>query len=526
MLFFSQLPKNEYMKPIYLTFTLFYLFSLNLYSQSWQRYYGNFYPGYIPGTAVESYDKGYLIAAVCGKPLFNSLLIKTDINGNILWQKQTDTLIHIYQILPLDDGSMIIGGSILTSKYTSFAFLMKLDHCGDTLWATLLNYCCSVNELTNLSINTNGDILANCSNYGNEPSILFCFDGNGKFKWKYTNNISIYNFLPTPNGNIFINGDTYAQDSNLPNGMLAIHSKDILINQNGQTLWSYIYGVDSPYHHGSGGIPFQTKNGSLFAVHENYDETFGPEGSMYMIKYDSLGNKKAVYYYGDSTMIEGVNDGAQINDSTFLLVGQARTDSFTNMRLRIYKVNTSGKLLDSKDFWLGFNGNGITIRKTFNGKYIVSARGYKNYNFCNAVLKIDENINLDSFYTHSHYTYDSLCTKKISNDTIYFPHHYNLIKIDSSSLVTEIELPNKEEGSTLNVYPNPFNEFITIKSKEPSENYMIEIYDLIGKRVYAETTKINDQVQINTSFLVPSIYILNIIDRQGKQLRYKIIKAR
>ena len=76
------------MKPIYLTFTLFYLFSLNLYSQSWQRYYGNFYPGYSPGTAVESYDKGYLIAGISGKPLFNTLLIKTDINGNILWQIQ------------------------------------------------------------------------------------------------------------------------------------------------------------------------------------------------------------------------------------------------------------------------------------------------------------------------------------------------------------------------------------------------------------------------------------------------------
>ena len=184
-------------------------------AQSWLKAFGDFAPGSGPGMALETYDMGFLICTETGKPFYNGLLIKTDINGNVLWQKQCDSFLRISRMLSLKDGSIILGGDMYENDSSSYAYVMKLDDCGNPVWGTRLNYCCSYNEVFCLQENIDGDILASCDNYGDQPSILFCFDNKGKFKWKYADNMTIFDILPNINGDILVSGDTNTNDSNL-----------------------------------------------------------------------------------------------------------------------------------------------------------------------------------------------------------------------------------------------------------------------------------------------------------------------
>jgi hypothetical protein len=74
------------------------------------------------------------------------------------------------------------------------------------------------------------------------------------------------------------------------------------------------------------------------------------------------------------------------------------------------------------------------------------------------------------------------------------------------------------------VYPNPANDFLTLKIENyDSENLSYRLIDLNG--ILFENKKINaDETSINLSSLVPAIYFLKIFDRQKEIKTFKIIK--
>jgi hypothetical protein len=126
-----------------------------IHSQNWPKIYsGNFHS--LIRELEETYDQGYIITGYIQLPYGFSryiYLIKTDINGNILWNKKFGDSIHKYYAsnaeITIDNGLIISGA---TTKYSSGDFdpvFIKTDVYGEIEWCRVLK-CPDVNYGTDV----------------------------------------------------------------------------------------------------------------------------------------------------------------------------------------------------------------------------------------------------------------------------------------------------------------------------------------------------------------------------------------
>jgi len=90
---------------------------------------------------IETYDKGYLILG--SYPTF-SWLIKTDINGQILWEIIIDNYPSEFptaqSIEATSDGGVLVCGNAFSGTSNKRSpFVMKLDACGEKEWCKLFD---------------------------------------------------------------------------------------------------------------------------------------------------------------------------------------------------------------------------------------------------------------------------------------------------------------------------------------------------------------------------------------------------
>ena len=83
----------------------------------------------------------------------------------------------------------------------------------------------------------------------------------------------------------------------------------------------------------------------------------------------------------------------------------------------------------------------------------------------------------------------------------------------------EIQLPKIE----VEIYPNPFSDFITIKSEINSQNHSYSVFNILGEEVVSGTVQNNNQSQINLKKLNKGIYFIRVSDG-GNFVTRKIIK--
>jgi hypothetical protein len=125
----------HFMKKIVFLY-LFAFLQLNVIAQNWPLIYGDNINANV-SKIIETYDKGYIICGwIYKNPNFTDYgwIIKTDINGNILWDKKVgdgNYGMHFSDIIRTMDNGYIISGS--TGKYnnlTTFdAAFYKLNCC-------------------------------------------------------------------------------------------------------------------------------------------------------------------------------------------------------------------------------------------------------------------------------------------------------------------------------------------------------------------------------------------------------------
>jgi PKD repeat protein len=99
-----------------------------------------------------------------------------------------------------------------------------------------------------------------------------------------------------------------------------------------------------------------------------------------------------------------------------------------------------------------------------------------------------------------------------------------VINVESPATITGYSVTGMEEAANLafQVYPNPFNETISI-SVDADDNTRFEIVSIDGKLI--QGGQINNQLNtISTSELGAGIYMLNVIDNNGRKFVQKIVK--
>ena len=464
---------------------------------------------------INSYDKGFLLVGKHGHNYVNyNWLIKTDINGEILWEKTLGdpfSTIMIADMAYNQNGDFYLVGS--TGYYNSAYYdpmIMKLSACGEKQWCKVF-----IEEGINFSyavvVLPDGGCVITLSYMGvNLQTDRIClaeFSIEGDLIWKQCYNSvdsSIYNeeglfLMIMPDGGFLISGYCDYVDPNPPHywwdkpyyiktdslgnfewetvvhneisdkGGLAVSSTISPDNQ-------YIYSSIRNYHHNS--------NTSCPAL----------------LKMNLQGEVVGIY-----DIIEGYTHG-QLSFATFLndsiLAASAGWgNSDWDFKTKAVTIDTLGNLLNSyvlmNDIYTSI------LQVTYDGKLAYFTNTEQNGQFDVYLQKLNQNLEDDTLYTFP-FQYDTLCPYPIASDTIVQ---------DDCDLIVGIEEEDEEmgrdgDGERMELFPNPASDRINCRLSVVDCRYSIFIYDMFGrKQEEIQIPKGQKEIQIDVSDYPQGIYI-------------------
>jgi len=502
-----------------------FLTSFNVSAQTWIKYYpiyGN--SGITP--AIETYDKGFYVAESDGA-YGHIRIYKTDVNGNILWQRSISNYLQSPQIggiAKTTDGGLLITGAITILDTANDNFLLKLNACGQVEWSKI--YALNRYSIGGpVYVATNGDIMVSSFidigiNYYNEW--IFRTDSNGNLKWQYFDNVFLSNMFIDKNENTISTGRVYLSYPNNPN-IEYIKSAINKIDTSGLLVWSSNYSVIN-HVNCSGAASIQTADNGYLTVGERRDLR-STTAALFLIKYDSVGKPEWGRLFGDTTKIENPLNILTMNDSTYLV--SAFSDKGTNDNradLKLFKINAQGRVL--KEVTYPNKGNDWTmynLTSTNDNKYLIAGEYIGGSMF---LLKFNSDLLSDTFYSNDKNKYDYLCGHPINPDTIiYLSTDTVHIKVPTHGAGIE---PKKYGSNRFYAFPNPTNDKINIDYKLQNDaEVQLEILNLQGQVVFSHNygkQPCGEHVdEFDAQALAPGIYIykLNI---DGSNYHNKFVK--
>ncbi len=521
---------SSIMKKI-IIFSIILIFQINLFSQKWQNTYGHPETNESFRDLTETYDHGYLISSSY-ELMDATWLIKTDINGDILWEKYLSwdvAFLGMADIYQSPDGNIVIASAVNGSFTGFWPIITKLDSCGDKLWCRVFQDDNFTNGwFDDVLILDNGDILALAylhSDLEYELVFLFYIDANGNLLWKksYANQFD-HPHIRSSNGddlrkygnNYMINGRCYYP---YPSDTTHFFLRPlyIMIDSLFNEQWIIPFGVNDSIL-GEGLETYQI-NDSLYMglamrrLADNVEHSLliyfddnGNELSYVEIPNDSIGPNISQNY---------INDIERINDSLFLAsisVGVNNTVAYWGELI----IDTSGKIY-KQEFRPPNTSGWSTLVKTFDNKFVIGtswSEGKADKDIY--MYKIDEDLEHDTLYP-GNYNYDSLCPYQIES---------GIIDISNCLIITDVKetpTPNEYFASLQSIavkaYPNPVKDgSITFEflNTEYHKDIRLTCFDIFGKEVNTEKVyQHQGELKLNVSQWSCGIYFV-IVYSDGK----------
>lgn len=192
-------------------------------------------------SVIESSDGGYAIAGAIGTFLEHAFIIKTDANGNPIWQREYDFggLTGIGTIVEADNGSFIVAGSATINSISDTAvYAFKVDSGGNFLWAKSYSaggaQYWEYGDVVQASDGTfliSGIAAPNCKAF-------IKINNSGDLLWSKCLNVESPNAAATPDSGFVIGGD----DSPLSGNVYLIK-----VDSSGNFVWSMYYNSGGSY---------------------------------------------------------------------------------------------------------------------------------------------------------------------------------------------------------------------------------------------------------------------------------------
>lgn len=520
-----------------LFFVWIILLSINCTAQTWPRIFGLEQQAW-GADVMECYDKGYLVLSQLdpgwgGTTNMQAWLIKTDINGNTLWEKRVYHPSYnnaFNDITITSDGGCIMIGS--TTRLDSDAFdimFMKLNACGEKEWCTILttpdvaDYGLKVQPISDgyiglLSYYTD-DIekrvwTIKLDNYGNVVWQKVYFQDDPGYR-----NEQARDLLIAPDGGLLVTADGYFDPQGGWNGKL----RSILIktDNEGNEQWITRWGEESDY-------------GSLMPMYPASDD----QGYYYCTSTHYMNSPFEGYVPAFIKTAPGGEEQISVNLMTGTEAGIASTLHFLypdtlvlacGWKYPLYdysegvvKCDTAGNIIQVKiliDSVINtFQGGVVTFDKK-----VVLVGGFTKLNTTSDVylFKINSNLELDSAYTAPR-SYDSLCPYPILSDTL---------DLEGCGIYTSIPDPVLQpDVFTLKAYPVPAKDRFTIQIPEQllAEGSMsgvnintvyhqwdkttLQIIDINGRIVFEKVVYYNEkEVEINCSAWPNGLYVAHLL---------------
>lgn len=522
-------------KKILSLFFLVFL-SLNTYSQEWLRIYGDNINAY-PYDLIETYDKGYIIAGKINQGQIPKYgwLIKTDINGEILWDKKfgdTEYGSALTSVSQTKDGGYIILGDTRIYDLKYDPFIIKLNACGEKEWCKIF---CNANDYEfgmKIKPLSSGGYIAMIDLWGcdlaNKRIWLFRLDEQGSIIWqkvyaqqdvKITNE-DCYDLTFFQDSSFLITGECYYPNPGDTTGGAWERPFLIKVDTTGEEIWTLPWGK-TDYYYGSSVNSVIDNNGNIYSVgrHSRSEEPWGD--SPVLLKSNSQGQE---LYYKDileDTYGAMASTVTMLND-TSLAIGTAwcnehNSTSYTT----VFKVDTLGNIIKQKDILVSEHSPRCSLL-TFDKKLLIAAGIYFGNGWDIYMWKFNQDLEYDSIYTVP-FTYDSLCPYGIASDTIW---------LDTTTVNLD-ELWLEMQGG-IKIIPNPVKDKLLIEIKNSkvislsslkSKQNIIEFYDIYGRKIkQIEMPLSQEKISIDISAWHKGMYLVKLINNGKIVATAKIIK--
>ena len=521
-------------------------------AQRWENIIGFPNRGDFSGEIIEHYDHGYLISANMNKGYnkTHGWIIKTDINGEVLWDKQITKLpdqVLTQDILYDEQGNMYVFGWLLDRNQPhEFPLVLKLNACGEKLWCRLLVFDdYEFGWFKDAMFLENGDILGLASLEAedylqHDKLFLVRMSPDGEIKWKksyaskdnhplFANRsgasldkcgdhyiITGYVYSPYPNGSpthvflrpMFIGIDELFRekwvvefgiaDSLLGKAESVVAINDTLFMGTGRYRF-----VENGVEDMESWLMFFNDKGEQLGYHTIKDVQLGPyviQSALYEAKH--LADDKYI-----------VSTGIVYDVMDYHTVGEIVIDTAGNVYNCTINEHTWG-------------GGANYLQKTYDNKYVLASNIFQSVQTTSDILlrKVNQNLESDTLYP-GNYTYDSLCRHTIES---------GIIDLAGCDVITSIgEIPTLEEYNKklqsipIKASPNPSGTGEILLEMENTglyTNMQLEVFDVFGKQIHSEKVYPHQgATRLDVSNWPSGMYIATIFSKGQVKGKCKVV---
>lgn len=510
-------------------------------------------------------------------------VLKLDANGNFVWVKQIGgSLGNFARAIDLDgSGNPIVSGfytgvcdfdpspvtfTLQTNGGNDF-FITKLDVTGNLLWAKSLgtagndaSFCIDIDNSNNILVggvfegNLDFDLSANTytlTSYGFQDAFILKLDANGDYLWAKqiggsTDNDQCNAITTDATGNVYTTGIFFGNaDFDTSASTFTLQSNgqnDVFISKfdsNGNLNWAKSFG--SGGSETSSAICIDANNKVLSTGYYSQTTDFDPDGGVTNLS-NSGGDDVYIHKMGFCTVSPNAPSNTTVSNNQFICDNHSTVLSANSLgTINWYSSPTSSIVISSgTNFTTNVLGAGTysfyaeaytCTTSATRAEITVTVNALPNISAIsnNTLLCVGQSATLTASGAN---TYTWSTTENTNNIAVSptIQTTYTVIGTDvngcsNSSIVTQsvslctgiTQLINE---SSVSVFPNPFNDVITIRNS--FGNYSITIVDVLGK-VVIELMSSAQETSIDLSYLNQGFYQL-IVKGDSKSYTQKIIK--
>lgn len=470
-----------------------FLFSLSLavVSQVFERTYGSIDDDYAYCVSLCE-DGNYLVTGYTTE--FYSgygdiYLLKLDQDGDTLWTQQEGEVYEIekaYSVSPtLDQGCIVAGWR--TNDWDSWPYVLKYDQDGNTEW--IKDYGDIFDEgHAFFAMQSSDTTYAVCGSYiySDESSDLWgqkvfvmSISLTGEMIWDISKGGPGVHYgssmVQTADGGLVVGG-MYDTQGEYTDAWL------FKTNANGSNSWNKTIGGDQSTE--SCWDIKKTPDGGFIMLGSYFSGFILMNADFYLVKTDDYGNVEWSKTYG---MPEEDDRGSSVditNDGGYILCGETESYGAGNEDVWMIRTDENGDTLWTKTYGGIYSDGGKSVKSTPDGGFIIA--GY---------------------------------TESFSNGGT------DIYVIKTNFLGTQVSTTkHKTKNIQCEIYPNPVNNELTLKSESKLLSY--DILNCNGLVVQSQLlgNQSSNSINVRISHLPHGVYTIIITTREGSVTRKFIIK--